>query len=1028
MSLTARAVPPAELLGTLRETVVAAKAGDPLAGVIVVVPTNRCGVMTRRALGRGSGAAGIDTVTLPRLAELIGGPSIAAEGRRPLSAPVLDLALTAALREVGGRFGAVARHPSTIRALRKVADETRTLGPDELAAFASREPELARVLDLAADRLRAEWYDAADVVRRARDLALTDDPIVTDGRPIVLHLPERLSTLDVDLLRALATRHAVSVVGAITGDDDADVVVRRLLERLDVTAEPFTGAGEGSAAPRPRLIISTTDADDEVHQAVRVAIDAARGALTGEAVPFERIALLWSAHRPYARLVEHHLRAAALPFNGRSGTEVVERIAPRFLLDLLDLDRRGISRGAVFDLLADVPARGTDGRRVAVAPWERVSRVAGVGTDDWDVRLDALPERWQASADELRRFVADLAAILGPRSRRQPWRAWADWCDARLDEWLPLGVVRSWPDPEYRAWEQTVQIVERLRHLDTIGPPVDRGEFRRVLEASLDEVSEREGRVGTGITVGALAGAAGLDVDVVVVLGCADGVLPPPPRRDPLIDDATRTACGLATALDHSRLLRHHLLVTMTTATTVLTSPRGDLRATSTLHPSAWIEHWIDASIDRRIDPLVEPPVPVRRVASHAAGMQALTYPASRTEHRLARRWRRRQTGASGDTSTDTSVGTASGGDDPILVAAMAMRAARAEPSFTAYDGNVGADRVPRLGERPIAATQLEAWVSCPFAYFGERLLGVRPIEEPGLLIEIERSERGSLTHRVLDLFHREVIDGSLPQPTATGWTEVHRARLLAHFDDATSDLERRGRVGRPATWAAQRERLRDELLRWLDLDGARCRAAGITVLASEHRFGDRGARDGGTPDSRSDGMADRLDVRYRLPDGRTLPVHGSIDRIDREASGRLVVTDHKTGKDDAYKQLGDDDPTLGGTRFQLPVYAAAARSLVGDDAAPVRAEYAMFAAAGFRRHGVTFTPDTEAQVSHAIAHVVAGIEAGWFAARPERPGFQLFVRCWYCNPDGLGTDVAWDNWEHKRHDPALAVWFGDDR
>ena len=58
---------------------------------------------------------------------------------------------------------------------------------------------------------------------------------------------------------------------------------------------------------------------------------------------------------------------------------------------------------------------------------------------------------------------------------------------------------------------------------------------------------------------------------------------------------------------------------------------------------------------------------------------------------------------------------------------------------------------------------------------------------------------------------------------------------------------------------------------------------------------------------------------------------------------------------------------------------------------------------------------------------VVAGIEAGFFPNRPERPGWRFYVGCHYCEPDGLGTAERWAEWERKHHDPRLAPWFGVD-
>src|SRR5690349_3298223 len=101
----------------LREAVAAAKGSDPLAPVTVVVPSNNVGVACRRALATGSMAGGIGVaavafVTPFRLAELLGGPALSAEGKRPVSTPVLAAAVRAELTADPGLFAPVATHPA----------------------------------------------------------------------------------------------------------------------------------------------------------------------------------------------------------------------------------------------------------------------------------------------------------------------------------------------------------------------------------------------------------------------------------------------------------------------------------------------------------------------------------------------------------------------------------------------------------------------------------------------------------------------------------------------------------------------------------------------------------------------------------------------------------------------------------------------------------------------------------------------------------------------------------------------------
>lgn len=979
MPLSAYLVAPDRALDALADAVAVAKGDDPLAPVTVVVPTNTCGVMTRRALGRRRGVVGVDMVTLNRLAELIAGPTLAAAGRPPMSTPVIDLTIADVLARDPGPFGAVATHPSTVVAVRELHAELRLADPDAVARLRDeslRGRQAVRVSDAVTAALQAAWYDEADLYATAT--RSVDQGVPDRLRSLVLYLPVELSGRAIGFVRALGERIEVRLVSQLTGDAGADGDTHRLVEALGAVTLP-TAAGHTTVETpaRPVAIVSATDADEEVRAAARLVVESARAG-----VPFERIAVLWPTQRPYARLVEHHLNAADIPWNGRPGTILAERLAPRLVLDLLDVDRRGLRRRSLFHLLADLPLRDADGEFLPTAGWERVSREAGVARDDdWDRRLGSLAasERWGASAASLRAFVAELRGHLGHPNATRTWAEWASWCVEQLDLRLGRPTIERLDESEYRAYEALAAALDRLGHLDAVGAPVTRHRFRTTLEAELDADAPRQGRVGQGVTTAPLAGAVGLDVDVTIVLGGAEGVLPPRPSSDPLLSDADRSLAGLPTSDARTVRLQRVLLSTIATSAVTITAPRGDLRSTSSVELSRWIAPWAD---DHRV------------IASHHAGVASTTFPASTLEHRLRGRLH-------GHEPSDTS--------DRVLQRGVRLIEARRSDTLTEYDGDLSGVALPRLDD-VVSPSRLEAWTACPHAYFDRYLLDVEPVEEPGDEISITARDRGTAHHAALDLFHRAVVDGVLPQPGPTGWTDEHRTALCGFFDEVCERTERRGRTGRPAFWADERARMLDDLLTWLRRDSEIVVARGSTVLASEMRFG-----------------ADD-DAALALPDGRRIRLKGSIDRVDRTRDGQLVVTDHKSGGKSKFKDLTVDDPTAGATLFQLPSYAAAARARFGDADTPVHAEYGLLRKGDYARPGLAMTPEVDARVSAALALVVEGIETGYFPNRPERPGWRFYVGCLYCEPDGLGTAERWAEWERKRHDRRLAPWFGDDQ
>jgi ATP-dependent helicase/nuclease subunit B len=985
----------APALDALAAAVRAAQAGDPLRAVTVVVPTNTTGVMARRALGRRGGFAAVDVLTMFRLAELLGAPALHAAGRKPVSTPVVDVAVRHVVLANPGLYDGVQHHPSTIVALRDLYRELRVAGPGAVTALARTERggEPARVAAEVMRTLRTGWYDEGDLLAAAITRAFTDLPERLSR--VVVHLPQRLRPLELQLLGAIGERGAVEVVVGLTGDEAADADVLAAAEAL--ACGPVPEHARPSAPDQHSAegldVVSTTDADDEVRIAVRAVVDAARAGSR-----FDRIAVLFPCDRPYARLVEHQLDAAGVPWNGRPGTTVAERMAPRVLAELLELDRRGLRRTELMALLADVPARH-DGRRAPTALWERIGRDAGVVRgDDWEPALTRYADeaRRQAAEDGrppveadaavgLLRFVTELRADLGDALAVRPWAEWRAWAGRVLERWFGPGRLDRLDGAEGEAWTQTSRVLDRLEHLDGIGGPVTRAEFRATFVAELDVTPGRHGKLGDGVHVSTLAGAVGLDVDVVVVLGAAEGLLPPAPVTDPLLGDRERMAAGLAPA-DHLAALvqRQFLAATTTTPRALVTVPRGDLRATTVRPRTRWLDALVPVGAEQVVD-------------SHAEGLAATAFPVSEAEHRLRELW---VCARAGDDVRDLPVAA----DDAVLRRSLVLRDARASDDFTVYDGNLighGAPPLPPL----VSPTQLEAWSACPHAYFVRHVLGVRPVEEPADVEQLGAADRGTALHAALDHLHRAVIDGALPQPGPTGWGPAHVAYLQQACTEVAHELEQRGRTGWAAFWANDRAALHGVLDEWVGDENEHW--PGSRIVESERRFGAADA------------------VALTLPGGRPVAFKGSIDRVEELPDGRLVVTDHKSGKARGLEKLTLDDPTLGATRFQLPVYAAAARATLRRPDADVEARYTFFRD-GFRKVSIRFDDEVWARVGAALDLVVAGIETGVFPARPDRPTFRPWVSCHFCEPDGLGTAGRWDEWERKRHAPELARWFAE--
>jgi hypothetical protein len=234
------------------------------------------------------------------------------------------------------------------------------------------------------------------------------------------------------------------------------------------------------------------------------------------------------------------------------------------VLGLLALPDHDVSRHDLFALLASAPIVNAGGQPVPAAAWERVSREAGVvaGIRQWDERLGRLAaglhragadatgaadpaddagaalgrraRRRAAEAEDLRRYLTSQPILARPPST---WQGLAALGRDLAERYLGGDRCRaSWPEAERVAHDKGVAALDRLGGLDGIDPHPTMEQFRRTLELELDADLGRVGRLGDGVFVGPVGLALGQDLDVVVVLGLAEGTFPPARPTTPLPD------------------------------------------------------------------------------------------------------------------------------------------------------------------------------------------------------------------------------------------------------------------------------------------------------------------------------------------------------------------------------------------------------------------------------------------------------------------------------------------------------------
>ena len=839
--------------------------------------------------------------------------------------------------------------------------------------------------------------------------------------------------------------------------------------------------------------LSVSDPDDEVRHAVRAVVDAVRaGASLG------RCAIVYGSADPYARLVGDALDSAGIEWYGAAVRTAETSLLGRSLLAMLALGDNDLARRDVTAWLASGAVRA-DGRWAPAAAWERTARAAGVTAgDQWASRLGRhaneleteaaeladdedraeWAERKRRRADEARAlaaFVQKLRTDLSAGAEASSWRRLSRWCRGLIRGYLGGPELRRrWPDEEQRHAREVEDAVDRLGELDGIDDQPSADAFRQALRTELTPASSRRGRFSTGVLVGPVGLGLGIDLDLAVVCGMAEGVFPARRRDDALLPDRERALAGpdLPRRSDPGDDHRALLAVLAGARAKLLLYPRGDLRRSAPLTPSRWLldaAETIDGLRPGTDDLGRESGDWLAEVPSFVAGLRRTAFPAHVQEydmralldHHDRRRGRSRPGvgGVGGGGAAGWKSGRAGWGIDSVrrrveLRRGVELRLGRGSSRLTRFDGNLAAGDLrgavlpdPAADGSAVSATRLEKWAECPHAYFVRHVLGVDAVEDPEADYRISALTRGHLVHLVLKRWFDEMEKtGALVGP-GEPWPPAARRRLLEIGAEVCDEYQARGLTGRPLYWRLDRRRLLEDLATFIDRDntrraggGGKTGARSAQARGGQGKAGARSVRATGGGEGAGAKSAqraaelgfgqpgsDRDAVTIGIGGGRTIRLRGSIDRVDATDGGGLVVIDYKTGSDNnrSYKDLSPENPSSEGRRLQLVLYAEAIRAIEGRSGDPVRADYWFVSAkGGFRTRGYEVTDQVRDRVLETVGAVLDGIAAGLYPSHPEPPQWRPFVPCRFCEPDGLGTRDRHNDWTRKLADPSLRPYL----
>ena len=1040
MSRTTRLVVSADAPARVAAAAAWLEARAPDAEVLVLGPTwESCDDLVRAATVAAGARFGTVRLTLDRLAIRLATPALAREGRAPATGLSLAAVAARAVHLVRGElayFTPVADRPGFPLAVARTLGELRMnrVAPEALAALGA----VGRDLGVLAARVARELADArladrAIVFETAvRAAGARPHPV---GLPLLL-LDLSISTaLEAELVAALA-RCAPDVLATAPAGDRGSC--ERLESALACPAAPLDlpprrtslealkahlfDLGEPPVAKLDETTVQLTSWPGEARECVEIARGVQATAARG--VPFDRIAVFLRSPTEYRPHIEEAFRRAAIPVFFARGTTRPDP-AGRALLALLacKAERLSARRFAEYVSLAQVPDAGAarkaewtppdddllplppaieprtdeeraDGNPRAPWRWERLLVEASVigGKERWAKRLDGLDAelrlRREALEDDERANVLDaqLADLAYLRAFALPLIDQLDALprEARWDDWLTSlrALVGA-------ALREPGGVLATLAELEPMGPigPIDLDEVQLVLGPRLRELTEPPPRRRYGrVFVAPAEAARGLAFDVVFVPGLAEKLFPRKIVEDPVLLDAYRKALDApGLAMQPARVAAERLALRLAVGAArervVLSWPRVDVEQARPRVPSFYGLEALHAASGTLpgFDELE------KRGGEKAGGRLGWPAPADPADAIDEAEYDLALLAGLRDADPSTTDGSARYLLDANVHLGRALRARgrRWLRRWTPADGLVDPDALAReamvqhqLASRSFSPTALQNFAFCPYRFFLQAVMRLKPREEPVAVEVIDPLTRGAIFHEIQFAVLSELRTRAL-LPVRPANLDAARAVVDGAVDAVTTRWADKLWPAIDRVWKDGIDGMRADLRDWLR------RAAeaddGWVPWRFELAFG---LADRDRP------QADPASVAEPVAIVGGLKLRGSVDLVERHPGrGALRATDHKTGK----RRPNTGVVVGGGTVLQPILYALACEELLEDPVEAGRLYYCT-ADGGFEERVVPLDDGSRRAAAEVVEVIGRALATGFLPAMPAKDA------CRYCD------------------------------
>jgi RecB family exonuclease len=683
-----------------------------------------------------------------------------------------------------------------------------------------------------------------------------------------------------------------------------------------------------------------------------------------QSVPFDEIAILLRSPARHQPLVVEALRRAGIPMHCAIGGTRPDP-AGRAFLALLHCAEEGLpaSRFAEYLSLGQMPE---EEEPPTPAVWEQFvvdAAVAGGGPERWERRLRGLREefhrRYRVAQDAAERESIDrrilwleslerLAIPIIGRLAALPQRAlWGEWIPA-----LAELAQQTLAEPD-----RVLELIEQLEPMAEIGP-AGLTEVLRVLGERLGSLAtpSRGSRYGS-VWVGSIPESRGITFRRVFVPGVNEGLFPRPPAEDPLLLRSQRVALGIDLRSDDTELLR--VAVACASERLTLSFSRLDLLTGRERVPSFYA-------------------FAVHRAAGGAEiGVRDFEQRArSRTDTRIG--WPAPADPASAIDDAEFDLATLaprSPGSGLYLkklpgraVDSLRARWMRWHKPWKAADGliveEIGSSALAPylLGARPWSPSALQQYARCPYRFALYGIHRLRPAERPGGIQRMDPATRGEIYHQAQFELVRE-----LSGPVTAANLEDTLARLDVVLARVAAEAEEILTPAIPQIWRSEIQAIRADLRGWLQQ-----KAALEPDWSPEFTELSFGLRDPVGRDPRSRTQPVVLDGGFQL--------QGSIDLVERHASGVRRVVDHKTGK------IPEPRPEMVGQGevLQPALYALAAEKILGEPVSLGRLHYSTIAQ-NYTAIDVSLNDWTRRRAVQVLHSIDGAMRSGFLPSAPRK-------------------------------------------